>query len=80
MHLAAGLQFAGFPSIISTLWSIDDYTAPCVAEHVYREMLAKKKKKNNDPAHAAVALSLAIRELKKVLPHDRLIPFVHIGL
>lgn len=79
MHLAAGLQFAGFPSVISTLWSIDDYTAPRVAEEVYREM-SKSDKAYYDPAGAAVALALAVRKLKKVLPVDRLVPFIHIGL
>src|SRR6202042_1321334 len=35
-HLAAGLQFAGFPSVIATMWSIRDDDAPKVAEHTYQ--------------------------------------------
>ena len=35
MHLAAGLQFAGFPSIIATMWSICNTDAPMVAKHTY---------------------------------------------
>ena len=35
MHLAAGLQFAGFCSVIATMWSILDEVAPKVAEHTY---------------------------------------------
>jgi hypothetical protein len=27
MHLAAGLQFAGFPSVIATMWGISDEDA-----------------------------------------------------
>jgi len=35
MHLAAGLQFAGFPSVIATMWNICDADAPDVADHIY---------------------------------------------
>jgi CHAT domain-containing protein len=35
MHLAAGLQFAGFHSIIATLWGICNEDALKVADHVY---------------------------------------------
>jgi CHAT domain-containing protein len=38
MHLAAGLQFAGFPSVIATMWSICDDDAPTVAEETYMYM------------------------------------------
>jgi len=32
-HLAAGIQFAGFPSVIATLWRIRDEDAPKLAGH-----------------------------------------------
>lgn len=60
MHLAAGLQSAGFSSIISTLWTIDDYTAPRVAAEVYAAMFSVSD--NPYPGQAVVALTLAIRD------------------
>jgi CHAT domain-containing protein len=36
MYLAAGLQFAGFPAVIATMWGISDEDAPRVADHTYR--------------------------------------------
>jgi CHAT domain-containing protein len=35
MHLAGGLQFAGFLSVIATMWGIRDEDAPIVARHTY---------------------------------------------
>jgi CHAT domain-containing protein len=36
MHLSARVQFAGFPSVIATMWSISDEDAPKVPDHTYR--------------------------------------------
>ncbi|EIN12849.1 hypothetical protein PUNSTDRAFT_131086 [Punctularia strigosozonata HHB-11173 SS5] len=38
IHLAAAMLFAGFRSIIATLWPMSDMTGPFVAEHVYRQL------------------------------------------
>ncbi|KAK7041721.1 hypothetical protein VNI00_009010 [Paramarasmius palmivorus] len=78
VHLAAALQYTGFQSIISTLWSIDDWTAPRVASAVYRELLSDGKPK---ASRGAVALGKAIRQLKKRKGMaERLVPYIHIGL
>jgi CHAT domain-containing protein len=81
MHLAAGLQFAGFPSVIATMWSICDKDAPRVAEHTYR-YLFRNGLQGLDPAEALIALNCAIsclREDPKVTV-DRWAPFVHFGI
>jgi CHAT domain-containing protein len=39
MHLAAGTQFTGFPSVIATLWTIRDKDAPKVAYETYTYLL-----------------------------------------
>lgn len=36
MHLAAGIQFAGYTSVVATMWKICDEDAPKVADHTYR--------------------------------------------
>src|SRR6202042_2437029 len=59
IHLAAGLQFAGFPSVIATMWSICDNDAPKVAEHTY-QYLFRNGLQQLDPSQAAAALNRAI--------------------
>ena len=81
MHLAAGLQFAGFPSVIATMWSICDTDAPRVAKHTYK-YLFRNGLRGLDPAEAPKALNHAIaclREDPKVTV-DRWAPFVHFGI
>jgi CHAT domain-containing protein len=38
IHLAAGLQFSGFKSVIGTLWEVDDSVAKHVVEAFYKNM------------------------------------------
>src|SRR5271156_6528142 len=38
VHLAAGLMFVGFRSVIGTMWSVKDEDALSVATHVYEEL------------------------------------------
>ncbi|KAG1717531.1 CHAT domain-containing protein, partial [Suillus lakei] len=38
IHLAAGLQFSGFKSVIGTLWEVDDAVAKHVVEAFYQNM------------------------------------------
>ncbi|KDQ51774.1 hypothetical protein JAAARDRAFT_139813 [Jaapia argillacea MUCL 33604] len=77
-HLAAGLQFAGFKSVIATLWSIHDVDGPIVAEAVYKYLLGGGKRpdasKSAEALHYAV---LALQEQGKSL--ERWVPFIHIG-
>ncbi|KAG1830068.1 hypothetical protein DFJ58DRAFT_750614 [Suillus subalutaceus] len=39
IHLAAGLQFSGFKSVIGTLWVVDDAVAKHVVEAFYKKMV-----------------------------------------
>lgn len=81
MHLAAGLQFAGFPGVIATLWSICDEDAPLVAAHAYSYLLRDgvSEIKSSD---AAVALNRAVLALRqdRTVTVDRWAPFVHFGI
>ena len=64
MHLAGGLQFAGFSSVIATMWSISDEDAPKVAAYTY-EYLFRDGLENLDHSDAAVALNRAVLRLRE---------------
>jgi CHAT domain-containing protein len=87
MHIAAGMQVAGFRSVIATMWAMDNRTGPFVAEKVYDRLLVYGSEKF-DSTEAAVSLNDAVRALRKVKDEsgdpeyevDQWIPFVHIGV
>jgi CHAT domain-containing protein len=64
MHLAAGLQFAGLPSVIATMWSICDEDVPKVADHTY-QYIFRNELQGLDTSEAAVALNRAIWHLRE---------------
>ena len=81
MHLAAGLQFVGFGSIIATLWSICDEDAPLIAQRVYQHLF-RDGVAGADASDAATALNRAVLALRqdKEIGIDRWAPFVHFGV
>jgi CHAT domain-containing protein len=81
MHLAASLQFAGFPSVVATMWSICDDDGPTVAEHTYKHLF-RNGLQALDPSEAATALNRAILSLREnpEVTVDRWAPFVHFGI
>jgi CHAT domain-containing protein len=81
MHLAAGLQFAGYQSIIATMWGISDDDAPKVADNVYHYLL-RKGLQGLDPSEAATALNHAVLCLRQdpTITVDRWAPFIHFGI
>ncbi|KAG8788690.1 hypothetical protein FRC12_014307 [Ceratobasidium sp. 428] len=79
VHLAAGLLFAGYRSVIATMWSIQDQDAPLIAGKVYETLL-----EGEAPDHwkAARALHQAVANLRDkvgVNAFERWAPYVHIG-
>ncbi|KAG1884510.1 CHAT domain-containing protein [Suillus fuscotomentosus] len=81
VHLAAGLQFSGFKSVVGTLWEVDDAIAKHVVEAFYTHMLGDLKDGGvMDCTKAAWALNCAMHAVKtKVLLEQRM-AFVHIGV
>ncbi|KAG0704971.1 CHAT domain-containing protein [Suillus ampliporus] len=77
IHLAAGLQFSGFKSVIGTLWVVDDDVAQHVVEAFYENMF---KKGVVDCTKAASALNKATHAVKKKVPLEQRIVFIHIGV
>ncbi|KAG1747180.1 CHAT domain-containing protein [Suillus paluster] len=78
IHLAAGLQFSGFKSVIGTLWGVDDAVAEHVVKAFYENMF--KKEGVIDCTRAALALNYATNAVKKKIPLEQKIVFVHIGV
>lgn len=79
VHLAAGMQMAGYPSVIATMWAIHDEDAPDIAQQVYADLLSNGKM---DCDGAARALHRAVAQLRRKLGEnlfERWAPFVHFG-
>jgi CHAT domain-containing protein len=81
MHLAGGLQFSGFPSVIATMWGISDNDAPIVASHTY-EYLFRNGLQYCDSSEAAEAVNRAVIRLREdpSVTVDRWAPFIHFGI
>ncbi|KAF8072205.1 CHAT domain-containing protein [Lyophyllum atratum] len=81
IHLAAGLLFAGFNSIIGTMWSIKDDDAPQVAKKVYEHLF--KDGKEPEVLQSAHALHIAVQDLRSRYGNTSFsswVPYIHIGL
>ncbi|KAG1847466.1 CHAT domain-containing protein [Suillus tomentosus] len=81
IHLAAGLQFSGFKSVIGTLWEVDDSVAKHVVEAFYKYMFGDLKDGGvMDCTKAAWALNCATHAVKTKVPLEQRMVFVHIGV
>ncbi|KAG0700147.1 hypothetical protein DFH29DRAFT_1070320 [Suillus ampliporus] len=81
IHLAAGLQFSGFKSVIGTLWVVDDDVAKHVVEAFYTRLFKGLEEEGGmmDCTKAASALNHATYNVKNKVPLEQRIVFVHIG-
>ncbi|KAG2347519.1 hypothetical protein BDR05DRAFT_958246 [Suillus weaverae] len=80
IHLAAGLQFSGFKSVVGTLWEVDDAVAKHVIEAFYTYMFHPKEVGVMDPTKAAWALNRATHAVKTQVPLEQRMVFIHIGV
>ncbi|KAG2139831.1 CHAT domain-containing protein [Suillus bovinus] len=81
IHLAAGLQFSGFKSVIGTLWQVDDAVAKHVVKAFYTSMFEHMKDGGEmDCTKAAWALNRATHAVKTKVPLEQRMVFVHIGV
>ncbi|KAG9002337.1 hypothetical protein FRB94_003995 [Tulasnella sp. JGI-2019a] len=79
VHMAAGMQFSGFKSVVGTLWASEDEDGPIIAEVFYKYML-RNGMEAVDFRESAEALNAATRELRRRgVPLERWINFVHYG-
>ena len=75
IHLASAMQFAGFRSVIGTMWSVSDSLAPKVASTFYKFMLDESD--CLDYTRAAWALWKTLRTVD--MPIDQRILYIHLG-
>ncbi|KAG2122474.1 CHAT domain-containing protein [Suillus clintonianus] len=81
IHLAAGLQFSGFKSVIGTLWEVDDAVAKHVVEAFYENMVKDVEDGGfMDCTKAAWALNRATHAVKTKVPLEQRLVFIHIGV
>ena len=78
IHLAAAMQFAGFRSVIGSMWSVDDDVARHVVSAFYDNLVDGSGRL--DCTRAAVALHEALKSLRKKIPLEQQIVFIHIGV
>jgi CHAT domain-containing protein len=80
LHLAATMLYAGFISIVGTMWSMGDIDGPIVAKTVYQELFAGEGGTLNFDV-IPYALDSAVRRLRaQGLEPSRWAPYIHIGL
>ncbi|KAG1793385.1 CHAT domain-containing protein, partial [Suillus subaureus] len=80
IHLAAGLQFSGFKSVIGTLWVVDDAVVKHVVEAFYENMFSDLEDGGvMDCTKAAWALNRATNAVKAKVPLEQRMVFIHIG-
>jgi CHAT domain-containing protein len=78
IHLAAAMQFSGFRSVIGSMWTVDDNVASQVVSAFYDNMIDGSGRL--DCRRAAVSLHEAVKKLRKEIPFEQQIVFVHIGI
>ncbi|KAJ7281865.1 CHAT domain-containing protein [Mycena rebaudengoi] len=80
IHLAAAVQFAGFRSVVGTLWQMADVDGPFVAREFYGHMFWRGDGRAQF-SDAAAALHGAMKALRKKEPTsvNRWINFIHVG-
>ncbi|EIN08479.1 hypothetical protein PUNSTDRAFT_68531 [Punctularia strigosozonata HHB-11173 SS5] len=80
VHLAATMLFAGFKSVIATLWSMEDVDGPMMAESIYRDIFHGDAE-HFDPDDIAYALDAAVGTLRRAHPEpSRWAPYIHLGI
>ncbi|KAG8221724.1 TPR-like protein [Butyriboletus roseoflavus] len=76
IHLASAMQFAGFRSVIGTMWAVDDGETNKITSMFYDRM--RDGSGGLDHTRAAFALHRTMRDLVG-LPFDQRILYIHLG-
>ena len=78
IHLAAAMQFSGFRSVIGSMWSVDDEVAGQIVSAFYGNLVDGSGRL--DCTRAAAALHKTLKKLRKKIPFEQQIVFIHIGV
>ena len=76
IHLASAMQFAGFRSVIGTMWAVDDAETNKITSVFYKYMVDRESGRL-DHTRAAYALWRTMRSVN--VPLDQRILYIHIG-
>ncbi|KAL5640075.1 hypothetical protein ACGC1H_007391 [Rhizoctonia solani] len=79
IHLASGMLMAGYPSVIATMWSVDDRDAPYVADKVYAQLMKDGKLGNGEAGRALHHAVAGLRAKVGEKDFGRWVPYIHIG-
>ncbi|KAG9026286.1 hypothetical protein FRB95_009022 [Tulasnella sp. JGI-2019a] len=79
INLAASMLFAGFRSVVGTMWAMDDRDGPVMTQEFYKYMF-RNGPERVDCRDAAKALVMGVRALRQEVPLERWINFVHYGI
>ncbi|KEP45046.1 putative aromatic di-alanine and TPR containing protein [Rhizoctonia solani 123E] len=79
IHLASGMLMAGYPSVIATMWSVDDRDAPFVADKVYAQLMKDGTLGNGEAGRALHHAVAGLREEVGEKEFGRWAPYIHIG-
>ncbi|CAE6515692.1 unnamed protein product [Rhizoctonia solani] len=80
IHLASGMLMAGYPSVIATMWSVDDRDAPFVADKVYAQLMKDGTLGNGEAGRALHYAVAGLREKVGEKEFGRWVPYIHVGL
>ena len=75
IHLASAMQFAGFRSVIGTVWAVDDGATNKITPTLYKHMVDETG--HLDHTRAAFALNKTMEFVHA--PLDRRILYIHLG-
>ena len=75
IHLASAMQFAGFRSVIGTMWAVDDGATKKITSTFYKHMVDESGRL--DHTRAAFALNKTMKSVH--IPFDQRILYIHLG-
>ena len=75
IHLASAMQFAGFRSVIGTMWAVDDGETNKITSTFYKHMVDVSGRL--DHTRAAFALNKTMKSVR--VPLDQRILYIHLG-
>jgi len=75
IHLASAMQFAGFRSVIGTMWAVDDGETNKITPTFYKHMVDESG--HLDHTRAAFALNKTMNSVN--IPFDQRVLYIHLG-
>ena len=79
LHLTAAMQYCGFRSVVGTMWAVADTDGRDLAKHFYKSMFSSDEPEVPYYERSAKALRDSVKKLRRKLPLERWVNFVHFG-